>query len=158
MSFRAPRPPRLAPATPQRRRRVLAGVAVRIPQALKKAGYVMRLQVDVRVGGKVYTQRRPHKVVRSTATRPDAKIPPFTQPQSIDKRLLEWDCWSSLIPALIPMYMDLLCRSKNLLSIGRDTRCCCACVGRRCLEVTVYGFDGTSVERIRMIRVWISTD
>ena len=109
MSFRAPRAPRLAPSTPQRRRWVPAGEVVKIPRGLKKAGFVLRPQVDVRVGGRAYTQRRPRKVVRSRVSGSDEKAPPSTQPQNVDKRLLEWDRWSGLVPALIPTYMDFLC-------------------------------------------------
>ena len=154
MSFRAPRAPRLAPSTPQRRRWVPAGEVVKAPCGLKKRGFVLRPQVDIRAGGKVYVQRRPHMVVRSRVPGPVDNTPPSTQARNIHKRLLKWERWSELVPALIPIYMDLLQRSKNLLFISRDTQRRCTCVGRRSLQVTVYGFKGMSPHFVRIYSAW----
>jgi hypothetical protein len=142
MSFKPPRAPRLAAATPLRRKWAPAGDEVaKLPRALKRRGIIIRPQVDIRVGGVAYAQRRKRRVGASAVPRPLFMTTPST-PKQGDKRLIEWNQWSRLIPRLIPTYLQVLQQSDNLRSLCRDNPWSCGCVNGRSLRVTVYGFDG----------------
>ncbi|TEB31106.1 hypothetical protein FA13DRAFT_1709947 [Coprinellus micaceus] len=119
------------------------GGLIKFPKVLKRRGLTLRPQVDVRIAGVAYAQRRrKHKSGTSTVPRTPLKMTSPT-PQKGDKRLLEWDRWRELIPRLIPTYMQLLQQSNNLRSISRDIPSPCTCMRGRSLQVTVYGLNGT---------------
>lgn len=143
MSFRAPKPPVLSSVSTPFKNRLTerTDTPLRRPYGLK--GPALRPQVNFRIAGRKFALRRRITIedTRRSPTNNRHSTPIPTE--GALKRAAEHQHWCDVIGRLIPSYLDLLRRSKNLHTVDRSYPSSCACNdSTRSLDVTVISMNG----------------